>query len=229
MRVIVVAAAVAMVVLVLAASSGRFDVWRTPVPDLGVPTEVTDPPQEVAPQEPAPEGRREWPRWLDTATRAIAVVVAAAAIAFALSLLRLLRVPSFVRYSRLRRKEADGEVLPEFDDRSVVLDVASARAALAGGTPRNAIVACWMQLERDAADAGLPRTPSETPTEYAERVIGASSVDRAPIAELAALYREARFSRHELSDDHRQRALVALERVAVALQHDARESGAVGA
>ena len=39
----------------------------------------------------------------------------AAAIAFALTLLRFLRVPTFVRYVRLRRKAADGEVLSLFD------------------------------------------------------------------------------------------------------------------
>lgn len=228
MRVVVIASVVAMVVLVFAASSGPVDVWRTPTPEAGVPTEVTDPPQEVPTEEPAPEGRREWPGWVDAVFRSVGFVAAVAALAFALSLLRLVRVPSFVRSVLLRRRTAIGEVLPEFDEGNVVVDVASARAALAEGTPRNAIVACWMQLERDAAAAGLPRAPSETPTEYAERVIGRSSVDPAPIGELAALYREARFSRHELGDDHRSRALESLERVAAALHHDARASGTVG-
>ncbi len=54
--------------------------------------------------------------------------------------------------------------------------------------------------------------------EYVERVVAASSIDRAPIAELGALYREARFSRHELDDDHRRRAASALDRVVAALE-----------
>ena len=111
--------------------------------------------------------------------------------------------------------------LPEVRERELTVDVDSARAALSGGTPRNAIVACWMQLERDAAAAGLPRAAAETSAEYVERVVAASSVDPAPIRELAALYREARFSRHELSDDHRTRALAALNRVEAVLKRGA--------
>ena len=75
-----------------------------------------------------------------------------------------------------------------------------------------------MNLERDAGEAGLPRAAAETSAEYVERVVAASSVDPAPIRELAALYREARFSRHELGDDHRSRALAALDRVEAVLK-----------
>jgi hypothetical protein len=75
-----------------------------------------------------------------------------------------------------------------------------------------------MQLERDAGAAGLSRNAAETSAEYVERVVTASSVDPAPIRELAALYREARFSDHELSDDHRTRALAALNRVEAVLR-----------
>jgi hypothetical protein len=221
MRTAMVAAVVCMVVLVLAASSGPFDVWRTPPSSGDVATVVTDPPQEVQPQEPAPDQRREMPSWLTTVWRVIGIALAVAALAFALLFLRFLRFPSITWSTRLRRRSNDAAALPEEDAEGVTLDVDSARAALVGGTARNAIVACWMQLERDAATAGLPRLPAETPTEYAQRVIGASSVDPAPIGQLAALYREARFSRHELDDLHRARALTALDRVAAALQHDA--------
>ena len=122
-----------------------------------------------------------------------------------------------VRERSLRQVTA----LPEVPERELAVDVESARVALAGGSPRNAIVACWMQLERDAAAAGLPREAAETSAEYVERVVAASSVDPAPIRELAALYREARFSRHELRDDHRTRALAALNRVEAVLRPSA--------
>ena len=61
-----------------------------------------------------------------------------------------------------RRAERERSVrqvtaLPEVPERELAVDVDAARVALAGGSPRNAIVACWMQLERDAAAAGLPR------------------------------------------------------------------------
>ena len=75
------------------------------------------------------------------------------------------------------------------------------------GAPRNAIVAAWLDLETSAAATGLPRLPAETSTEYTERVIGAWPVDRERLGDLAALYREARFSVHELGESHRDRAI----------------------
>ena len=167
------------------------------------------------------QSRNDWPGWVGTVLTIVGAVLAAIIALAALSSLRFLRLPAMRWWASLRRRTVEGAALPEVDDPVVTLDVAAARAALDAGTPRNAIVACWMQLEHDAADAGLARIPSETPTEYAERVIAASSVDPRPIGELASLFREARFSRHELVDSHRRRAVDALERVATALRRDA--------
>jgi hypothetical protein len=214
-------AAMIVVLLVVAASSSSFDVWRTPSSGGETPTVVTDAPQVVEPQQPPADAGREWPSWVGTLVRVIGVALAAFALLAALAGMRLVRMPSIRWPSTLRRRTARGDVLPATEERRVVVDVDAARAALTGGPPRNAIVACWMQLEVDAAAAGLTRLASETSTEYVERVIGGSSVDPAPIGDLAALYREARFSRHPLVDEHRDRALVALEQVAAALLHDA--------
>lgn len=79
------------------------------------------------------------------------------------------------------------------------------------GTPRNAIVAAWMSLEDDAAQCGLPRLAHETSAEYTERVLRTWEVDAARIQELARLYREARFSRHEIGEGQRERAIDALQ------------------
>ncbi len=79
------------------------------------------------------------------------------------------------------------------------------------GTPRNAIVAAWLDLETTVAATGLPRDPAETSTEFTERVIGTWDIDRLRLGDLAALYREARFSVHELDESHRERALRDLE------------------
>ena len=57
------------------------------------------------------------------------------------------------------------------------------------------------------AATGLPRDPAETSTEFTERVIGTWDVDRLRLGDLAALYREARFSVHELDEAHRDRAI----------------------
>ncbi len=75
------------------------------------------------------------------------------------------------------------------------------------GEPRNAIVAAWLDLERAAGETGLPRDRAETSTEYTARVIGVWEVDPARLGDLAALYREARFSVHPLDEGHRRRAI----------------------
>ena len=81
---------------------------------------------------------------------------------------------------------------------------------LESGEPRNAIVAAWLGLETSAAATGLPRLAAETSTEYTERVIGVWPVDSARLGDLAALYREARFSVHDLGESHRDRAIADL-------------------
>lgn len=104
------------------------------------------------------------------------------------------------------------EVLPD----AVVADsIAAGRAAqleaVAQGSPRNGIVACWVRLEDAVAAAGLRRNPAETSAELAVRVLHRLDVDPAAIGRLAALYREARFSEHDLGEDARTAARDALE------------------
>jgi hypothetical protein len=90
---------------------------------------------------------------------------------------------------------------------------------LRNGAPRNAIVAAWLDLEASVAATGLPRDPAETSTEFTERIIGTWEVDRLRLGDLAALYREARFSVHELDESHRERALLDLETLHADLTH----------
>ena len=83
-------------------------------------------------------------------------------------------------------------------------------AALADSDVRNGIVACWVLLEETAAKVGIPRLPSETATELVVRFLHTLDVDPRPVAALAKLYHEARFSTHELPADARTRAEQAL-------------------
>lgn len=117
------------------------------------------------------------------------------------------------RWRRRSLRTRDSTVLPEVNPSPIKIDVDAARTALLTGPPRNAIVACWMHLEADAENVGLQRLPAETSAEYARRVVAASSVSPEPINDLAELYREARFSSHELGDAHRGEANDALARV----------------
>jgi hypothetical protein len=81
------------------------------------------------------------------------------------------------------------------------------------GEPQDAVIACWVLLERAAAKAGTARRPSETPAELAARVLAEHRVSAEALDRLAQLYREARYSRHVLGEPARVEARTALERV----------------
>ena len=95
---------------------------------------------------------------------------------------------------------------------------------LADGGPGEGVIACWVQLERSAADAGTHRARPDTPSELAGRLIDRHDVSSAPLLRLAELYREARYSRHVLPESARTEARAALEQVAAELA--ARPAGA---
>jgi hypothetical protein len=118
-----------------------------------------------------------------------------------------------------------GEVAPDLvpDDAALVAVAADAqeqRAALLRGTPRNAVVECWMRLEAAVVSAGIDRDPSDTSTELTQRVLGRHAVDPGALRTLAALYREARFSDHELDEEDRAFAVAALDAVHAGLRDD---------
>jgi hypothetical protein len=115
---------------------------------------------------------------------------------------------------RLARELPDKQLVLELDPLSVAeagreamrRDRQRYDAALADSDVRNGIVACWVLLEETAAKVGIPRMPSETATELVVRFLHTLDVDPRPVATLAKLYHEARFSTHELPADARTRA-----------------------
>ena len=204
-----------LAVAALASSSGEAPLWQT-VP--GDRSEVGSPVEQDRSEQDEPVGEADdsdaatpFPTWL---AQALAVAAGGVVVLGAVLAVRSWRPAT----RRLRLAGATGEALPEVDLPPVDLDADAARAALAEGSPRNGIVACWMQLERDAAVAGMPRSDAETSSEYVERVIASSSVDAGPIRDLAVLFREARFSDHPLAERHRHRAQDLLVQVEAALR-----------
>ena len=122
---------------------------------------------------------------------------------------------------RLRRPRRPPEV--EFDSlddvaAAITADAAAQRSALQRGAPRNAIVECWLLLEAAVVDAGVQRHASDTSAEFTQRVLVTVSVDPAAIAGLAALYREARFSNHPMTEESRRAAIEALDAVHAGLR-----------
>ena len=219
------AAAAAVLLLVLAASSGPTKMWVTPTSNESptsvgggsnsTTSEVWNDSTDVI----------EWPGWIGAALQIAGVGVVVFIVLAYVAADKW--APRLRRGGRMavRRKRGGFDTLATVRVTQLVVDAEATRAALQGGTARNAIVACWMQLERAATAAGLPRIAAETPAEYVQRVVTAASVDPEPIGQLAALYREARFSRHALGEEHRGRAVLALHRVVGAL--DVPESVAV--
>ncbi|MGA8246832.1 MAG: DUF4129 domain-containing protein [Nocardioides sp.] len=84
---------------------------------------------------------------------------------------------------------------------------------LLGGEPRNAIVACWDRFEEQAERVGVARRLWETSSEFTIRLLDAASADPTAVSRLAALYREARFSEHEITEQTRAGAVEALRMI----------------
>lgn len=153
----------------------------------------------------------EMPAEVETVLRTIVTVLLVAAAAVALH--RLWRDRPTLRWRRRHRPPTDGlEVLPDVVG-SLSADAEAQRAALRRGAPRNAIVECWLRLEATVAAAGVEPDPAETSDELTRRVLARHRVDPGALDELAALYREARFSDHQMGEPSRQRAIEALDAV----------------
>ena len=181
------------------------------------PTEtVTEPPQPE--QEPAGRSRAAEPvSWVTD-------LVVISAMLVSVWLVGILMRGAVIA---LRRRLPPSQLVLELDPvahldaarESLREDSSRLQEALATGGVRNGIVACWVLLERAASEAGVARLPTETATEFVVRFLHALDVDPRPVATLAALFHEARFSTHRLDEDIRERATTALASVLLDLDH----------
>jgi Domain of unknown function (DUF4129) len=115
-----------------------------------------------------------------------------------------------------RRRRGAGalmEVEDEVEPPPLVTVVEEGLRELDQGGPGEGVIASWVLLERAAADAGTHRAAPDTPSELAGRLIDRHPVSSTPLLRLADLYREARFSRHELPESARTEARAALEQL----------------
>ena len=153
---------------------------------------------------------------------ALGWVIRIAALVCALWLL-FLGVRAFLRYLA-ERKPRPRPKGPEYVDFDVLDDLeplveemredADAQfELLLGGHPRNAIVACWDRFEEQAERVHASRKQWETSSEFTLRLLDAVSADADAVSRLEALYREARFSEHEIDEGRRQAAVDALRTI----------------
>jgi Domain of unknown function (DUF4129) len=90
--------------------------------------------------------------------------------------------------------------------------------------PRRAVIAAYARLERAFAAAGLPRNAFETAEEYLGRILAQLDVGTEPTRQLTDLFVEAKFSRHEIDEAMKERAIKALADVRDELRAAARRS-----
>ena len=128
------------------------------------------------------------------------------------------------RRPRLRWRPPDRSDFDAVDQfvASVTAEAAAQRSALERGTARNAIVGCWRRLETLLAAGGTQLDPAETSTELTVRALERYDIDARAIRNLSSLYREARFSRHELGEPTRHAALDALDEIHDGLRRSSR-------
>lgn len=185
----------------------------TPAPPSGTPGGQRRPP-------PRPESSGDHP-----VLRALALLIELAVAGLVLWLLwRLVRLALAAWRDRIRAparpEHVEFDVLDELEEAQdqVAADAEEALRLLEVGEPRNAIVAAWDRLERTAATLHLERRPWETSSEFVLRMLDDVRADGQAVVALEALYREARFSSHPLTEEHRAAAEDALRRIQAGLQ-----------
>nr|BFE79756.1 hypothetical protein GCM10020093_023570 [Planobispora longispora] len=122
----------------------------------------------------------------------------------------VLAAPVIVMLIRMILRAGDGfpapapPPLPDEPEETVLRVREALRAGLAdldsAGDPRRAVIACWLRLEHAAARAGTPRALADTPADLVARLLAAHRVGEAALERLAAAYRRARYSPHEVDD-----------------------------
>jgi hypothetical protein len=132
--------------------------------------------------------------------------------------LAVIAVVVYVVIRLLRRPAAEpirGSALPA---REMVDDAELARAMLAGrdalaGEARAAIIACYAAMEESLSAVGVPRLSSDSPADLLARAAAGGVIRGVAPARLAELFREARFSTHEMGAEKLTVARTALDEI----------------
>ena len=156
------------------------------------------------------------PVWLKLVVWALELAILAGFAAFVVFLLTVAVRAARRRRARAYVREEVGFVTLDEPGRiaeAIADDAEEQQALLTDGEPRNAIVAAWHRFEAQGERAGVDRAPWETSSELVLRMLERVGADSGAVNRLAGLYREARFSDHPITEEHRAEALRALEDV----------------
>ncbi len=218
-----VAGACALVVLVAwAALVGPQEVFTGDGPQISRETTTTateDAPIDTAGTTRDDVEQSDPPAWVRVLLNVVGGAVQLAALAGMLFVAYLVVRRLLTAHARrgVREEAATGD-FEALDDRQRIAaemarDADEQARLLEEGEPRNAIVECWHRFELQAERAGMARREWETSSELALRMLDVADVDRAAVTRLLELYREARFSGHEVGEQERRAALDALARI----------------
>jgi hypothetical protein len=157
---------------------------------------TTPPPPQEAPTRVPPRGhlhlRLPWSvvEWL------LLGILAAAVVGLLLAFWPQLKAGG--RYRRPPRRIRPDDPAPDDLISQVSGTLRSTMSQLAEGQVRDGVILCWRRLEQTAEAAGLRRSPADTSSDLAGRLLASMPLSEAPLNRLAALYREARFSTHPI-------------------------------
>ncbi|MFK4835900.1 DUF4129 domain-containing protein [Microbacterium sp. ZW T2_14] len=223
-RGLVVAAGVVLVstlIMVLAGVQGVPRFRAVPLPQA---TRSTEPvPEPSATGEPLPEP----PGDADPAAAGQLIVLILWLVAAALLALLVVAVVRALRrawQSRALREREGAAVTPtnataataEAQPDAAVIQrgiAAALRRIHDPAEPGDAIVAAWWGVEEAAADSGVVRGVSETPGEFAVRIIARRSAIAEDARRLLALYERVRFGGYSATEADRAEARRLLERI----------------
>ena len=155
---------------------------------------------EIGPATPAPPGHGTgWPTWLAIAAGGAVAVAALAA----------RRATRPARTGGPNRPDTDGALRAVEDSLADLRQPDDARAG---------VIAAYRRLLDGLDDAGAGRRDAEAPFEHVSRALSTLGVRPEPLQNLTALFAEARFSDHAITEDHRAAAVRALDEARTDLQ-----------
>lgn len=214
-RMVLIAVAVMIAWLLLVALLSRLNAdmgLEAPPPDGGTSPSGTPQPPAASPADPQPSST-------------VFSLLAGSTVV----LMMLVLVAAAIAGRRQRRRA--GPDAPSDDDHPTTATAATpdplARAAEVGlaeardlsREPREAIIACYAAMERELENSPdvVPRE-SDTPTEVLARAVEHRALGADSATELVDLFEEARFSRHVMTEEHREAAVRVLRIVLAELR-----------
>jgi hypothetical protein len=149
----------------------------------------------------------------------VVLALAAAALVYGIVRLFLKRPTIWAGWRRGRSGIALEPAAEEDDEAELVEAVESGQSALRLlDDARAAIIACYVAMEQNLAQAGTARAVADTPDELLARAARQGLVRGDAAARLTALFYEARFSSHPMPPQRRDHARQALDELAADLR-----------